>query len=702
MDGNGSPVNQIATNKANRLHKETSPYLLQHAMNPVDWYAWGDEAIERAKAEDKPIFLSIGYSACHWCHVMEHESFENEEIAAILNEHFISIKVDREERPAVDEIYMTAVQMMTGSGGWPLSVFLTPELEPFYGGTYFPPESRYGKPGFKDLLEEISRVWVTQRAELTSSAGKLADVIANASERENDAKVEDLSLQLVADSAQTLIYMLDQRWGGLGDAPKFPQADLFKLLLREYVRTRNDKVLDAVTLTLDRMALGGMYDQLGGGFHRYAVDRTWLVPHFEKMLYDNAMLSDLYLEAYQVTGDELYRRVAVETMDYVVGEMKDEAGGFHSAEDADSEGEEGKYYVWSKGEIEKLLGKDDAQLFTEYYDVTSGGNFEGHNILNVPVKPPEFAKQQGIPESELLERLGEARKILLKARAERIRPGRDDKVLVSWNGLMISSLALGYQVLGEKRFLDAAVEAAEFILDNMMPDGSLMHTYSKGSANVDGYLDDYAALANAMVDIYETTLDYKWLETADVLVEQMIKLFGDDGAYYYTSVKHENLIARIKPMFDGAGPSANALAAEVLLRMARIYARDDYMKEAEDILKAASDRMVRRASGSGRMLTVLSDYAGVQREMVIVGNGNDEEKAAMLKEVHKAYVPNRAILFGQSGQKPWSPLQEGRGSIDGKTTLYFCENNSCRKPMTEISEIVKVLRFESNKQGEVQ
>ena len=562
----------------NRLAKETSPYLLQHAHNPVDWYPWGEEALRRAREENKPIFLSIGYAACHWCHVMERESFEDPATAKILNKHFISIKVDRQQRPDVDEIYMTAVQMMTGRGGWPLSVFLTPDLKPFFGGTYFPPEDLHGMPGFKTVLHRVAEVWREQPDDVVDNAQRMVEALrANVAPEPSRTGVPDASVLFAA--AGELREQFDTQWGGFGGAPKFPPSGAIALLLRQYARSGDAMLLYMVTVTLDRMAQGGMYDQLGGGFHRYSVDAMWLVPHFEKMLYDNALLTRVYLEAWQATGREPYREVAAGILDYVIRDMTDARGGFHSAEDADSEGEEGKFYVWQPGEIKAVLGEEDGELFCRYYGVSEEGNFEGHNILTAPRDPASRLGATTLTTEQWRDRLARSRERLLTHRNERVRPGKDDNVLAAWNGMMISALARGYQVLGDRRYLAAAQKAADFVLDEMVRDGRLMRAY-RGTARLPGYLDDYAEMAGGLIDLYEADFDRQWLEAADTLAGKMVADFWDDrdGAFFYTSAAHKNLLVRTKPFQDGAVPSGNSTATIVLLRLSKLLDNAEYRK----------------------------------------------------------------------------------------------------------------------------
>ncbi len=677
----------------NHLIGETSPYLLQHAYNPVQWYPWGSEAFEKARKENKPIFLSIGYSSCHWCHVMERESFESDEIAAILNSKFISIKVDREERPGVDAIYMKAVQMLTGSGGWPLSVFLTPDLRPFFGGTYFPPKDMYGRPGFKSLLTQIAKVWEEQNTDVLKDATRLTEALKQREEVPPGSG--SLNESALKDAVSGLETQFDPAWGGFGRAPKFPPSAGIGLLLRDFRRTGNAKILEMVTHTLDKMAQGGMYDQLGGGFHRYSVDHEWLVPHFEKMLYDNALLSSAYTDAYLVTGDDWYRRIATEVMDYVLNEMRDNTGGFHSAEDADSEGVEGKYYVWSKGEIDKILGAGDSKLFCEYFGVSEKGNFEEHNILNVPVPAARFAEEHKLKQGELLKRIDLLREKLVPERAKRIAPGRDDKILVSWNALMISSLARGYQVFGEKRFLEGAEKAAQHILTRMMNGSQLRHTFRGDKASVDGYLDDYGNLINALLDLYEADFDPDRIAVAEKLAEQMKDLFwdGTSGGFFFTSGKHDNLLVRTKPYFDGSIPSGNAVAAKACLRLGRVTGKKEYVELAEKTLQVFSTVINRYPSACHNLVAVADAYLSPSTEIVVVGKKGAKDTEEMLRAVRGTYNPNRVVaLFDTASDgRMDTPLFEGRKSVGGVATAYVCENYACKKPMTDAAELATFL-----------
>jgi hypothetical protein len=559
MTGEKNMTTTITTHKyTNRLIDETSPYLLQHAHNPVDWYPWGDEAFERAKNEDKPIFLSIGYSTCHWCHVMEKESFENEQIAKTMNEHFVNIKVDREQRPDVDSIYMNAVQM-TGSGGWPLSVFLTPGGKPFFGGTYFPPKDIYGRPGFERVLLAITDAWKNRRQELIESSNKISEVLTSLT---GPTEKEALSPDMLKSGFDYFKAAFDSVNGGFGPAPKFPQPTNLSMLLSYWHRTNDNQALQMVEKTLDVMAKGGIYDHIGGGFHRYATDGKWLVPHFEKMLYDQALLSKVYIQAYQITGKQEYASTAREIFDYVLRDMTDPEGGFYSAEDADSEGKEGVFYVWEQKEIDAILDKDEAEIFSACYGVTEKGNFEENKtILNIAISTAELEKKFDKDHTEIMNILSKARSKIFAEREKRIRPHRDDKIITAWNGLMISSLAYGGAALQEEKYIRAAEQAAEFILDSLHKKGRLMRYYRQNQAIELAFLDDYAFTIMGLLELYEASFDSKWLINAKMLAEEMIKLFADNehGGFFLTGKDSEKLITRIKPSTDGVIPSGNPI-----------------------------------------------------------------------------------------------------------------------------------------------
>ncbi len=682
----------------NRLIHETSPYLRQHAHNPVDWYPWGPEAIERSRKEDKPIFLSIGYSACHWCHVMEHESFEDEETGNLLNENFVSIKVDREERPDLDEIYMSAVQMMTGSGGWPMSVFLTPDLKPFYGGTYFPPEDRWGRPGFKSVLRRIIEVFKGQRPEVERSARGLTEMIAG--HAGIPGLPGDVDLALLQEACAILKRQFDSKFGGFGHAPKFPPSMELNLLLRRARVTKDAEMTRIVEVTLDRMARGGMYDQIGGGFCRYSTDEKWLVPHFEKMLYDNALLSRTYLAAYQATGKPFYARIARETFEYILRDMTHPRGGFYSSEDADSEGVEGKFYVWKPAEVLAVLGPEDGELFCAFYDITEHGNWEETSIPNVPVPLEEFAKTRGLDASALQDRLEAACARMLAVRAKRIRPGLDDKILTAWNALMIQSMVQGAQILGERRYLDAAKAAGTFVRENLRKGDRLLVTWRDGTAKLNAYLDDYAFLTAAYLDLYEATFDLAWLEEARRLAALTHEHFLDEkeGGYFFVSDDHEALIVRTKAPYDGVIPSGNSEYARNLLRLSVLTGETALRDRAAELIRKFKGPMEGSPRGFANMLCVVDFLLGSPKEIAIVGSPADPGTAELLVEVHRAYLPNKVIAgfdpaaASAKGIGAKIPLLDGKGLIDGKPAAYVCENYTCRKPVHRAEDLRALLR----------
>jgi len=701
-----SSGNAAVVAHTNRLANEASPYLLQHAHNPVDWYPWSPEAIEKAKRDNKIIFLSIGYSACHWCHVMEAESFEDSETAEILNTHFVAIKVDREERPDLDEIYMTAVQMLTGSGGWPLNVFLTPDLKPFYGGTYFPPEDRHGMPGFKRVLRILVSLWQERPEDVSHDAENIAQAIQN-QVAPSLLRAGSLDESVFVRAAAELRTAFDPQFGGFGGAPKFPPAAAIAFLLRAHLHSCETDLLDMATVTLDKMARGGIYDQIGGGFHRYATDERWLVPHFEKMLYDNALLAQVYLEAWQATRKTFYRRIAIETLDYVLRDMADPCGGFHSAEDADSEGKEGKFYVWCPDEIKAVLGEKDGTLFCEFYGVTAAGNIEGANILHVPNDPTEFARKRQIPIADLEQRLSLLRQKAREVRARLVRPGNDDKMIAAWNGMMISALARGTQTLGEDRFLKAAQRAADFVLRDMTRDGLLLRSYrgssdgkaEKGQARLPAYLDDYAQMANALIDLYEATFELRWLTAADDLSRTMVADFWDDkgAGFFYTSADHTNLLVRTKPYYDGVMPSGNAAASFVLLRLAKLLDHTEYAKMAETILTGSRGSFHNQPRAHLNLLCAADFKLGPTREIAVAGRPGSDATQKLLGVIHARLLPNKILACYDPGapdaqvSQDRIPLLRAKTMIDGQTTVYVCENFVCKRPVVDAADLEMIL-----------
>ena len=678
----------------NRLIHETSPYLLQHAHNPVDWYAWGEEAFERARHENKPILLSIGYSACHWCHVMAHESFENEPIAKLMNDHFITIKVDREERPDLDTIYMNAVMMMNGHGGWPMTVFLTPDGVPFYGGTYYPPTDRGGMTGFPRILISIAEAYQAKRGEIAESA---ESILSELKRLETVKPAEgELSYEIADHAANHLLRMLDPVHGGFGRAPKFPPSMTLTFLLRQYARTNDLAALEAVELTLQKMANGGMYDQLGGGFHRYSVDERWLVPHFEKMLYDNALLSRVYLDAFLITGNEFYKRIATETLDYVRREMLDANGGFYSSQDADSEGEEGKFFVWSPKEIAALLGEADAKLFCRYFDVTEYGNFENHNILHVDVEAESVARLMRVSVEDLNAAITRGKQILFEAREHRIKPFRDEKMLTAWNGLMLRSFAEAARVLNRPDYLDVALNNADFLLRDLKRGSRLLRTHKDGESKLNAYLEDYAYLADGLLALYEATFELRWFEEARALVETMLEQFADneEGGFFFTSVDHEKLIARTKDWYDNATPGGNSVAAHLLLRMALLTGEESYRQRAEQILKLLKSAMMRSPSAFGHLLCALDTALASPFEVAIVGSLEAPETQALIAEVFNRYLPNKVVALAESDNDRAAQaikLLEHRQQIQGQPTAYVCRNFYCQTPVTDSQKLAEQL-----------
>jgi len=688
----------------NRLADETSPYLLQHAHNPVDWYPWDDEAFEKAKAEDKPVLVSIGYSACHWCHVMEHESFEDEATARIMNEHFVNIKVDMEERPDVDQIYMTFVQLTTGRGGWPMNVFLTPERLPFFGGTYFPPVSRFNMPSFSQVLLSVAEAYRDKRDELLHSANDILGEMRRVGISEFHPG--GLSLEQLDSAFENMSRSFDGTNGGFGGAPKFPPSMTLEFLLRYHHRTGKQRALEMVERTCRKMADGGIYDQLGGGFHRYSVDAVWLVPHFEKMLYDNAQLIRVYLHLYQITKqalgsgkppanaggtdtvEEFYKRVAVETLEYVRREMFDASGGFYSTQDADSEGVEGKFFVWTPKEIVEILGQEDAEVFNFYYDVSEEGNFEEKNILNVRYAPAEAAQALKIDEKKLNEVLERGRKKLFEAREKRIKPFRDEKILTAWNGLMLAAFAEASAVLDNAEYLDIAKRNAEFLLTELQHDGRLLRTWKNGTAKLNGYLEDYANLADGLIELYQASGEIRYLTEAKRLANLMIDEFWDEenGGFFFTASDHEELIVRNKDYYDNATPSGNSVAADVLLKLSKFFADEKYERFAATVLRLVATQISRYPQGFGRALSSLEFHLNPAKEIVIIGQAGNE----LAKAVGQTYVPNAVILRSNDpeAESEIIPLLKDRHSTDGKPTAYVCENFVCQRPVTELKEFL--------------
>ena len=680
----------------NRLANEKSPYLLQHAHNPVDWFAWGPEAFEKARAENKPIFLSVGYSTCHWCHVMERESFENGKIAELLNRDYISIKVDREERPDVDRIYMTFVQATSGSGGWPMSVWLTPELQPFFGGTYFPPENRWGNPGFAAILTQVASAWRDDRDKIVESARDVVAQLQKSSSiqaRVGGGRVDPTVLET---GFSVFRRTFDTVHGGFGGAPKFPRPSTHNFLLRYYASTQNREALDMVLLTLREMAKGGMNDQLGGGFHRYSVDERWFVPHFEKMLYDQAQLVTSYLEAYQITGEEQYAQTARRTLDYVLRDMTDPGGAFYSAEDADSiidpaqpeHKGEGAFYIWAAEEIRSLLG-DAAEAFLNAYGVREGGNvdydphgeFTGKNILYLVGDTPDPA-------------LDDARAKLLDVRSQRPRPHLDDKILTSWNGLMISAFALAGAVLDQPRYAEAARRAAEFLIAKMYAKGVLLRRYRAGDAAIPGFLDDYAFFAQALLDLYEAQFDQRHLQLSIELTEKMRERFEDPehGGFFSSPEGDASLVMRVKDDYDGAEPSGNSVALMNLLRLTQFTNRDDFRQSAARTLAAFEQRLALAPSTLPQMMAACEFLVGNPRQIVIAGKRGAADTSALLKVAHASFQPNRILLLAAENGFPGVPELAAMKPVDGRAAAYVCRDYACQLPVSEPAALAELLQ----------
>jgi hypothetical protein len=671
---------------ANHLEHETSPYLLQHVDNPVDWYPWGEEAMRVAAENDKPILLSIGYAACHWCHVMAHESFEDEATAAQMNANFVNVKVDREERPDIDSIYMQAVNAMVGRGGWPMTVFLTPDGKPFYAGTYFPNEPRHGMPSFRQILTGVTQAWNDDRERVLSSAGEVAEQLHALSEVGFDEGT--LGTNVFRSALRGLSSRFDPSWGGFGDAPKFPQPMTLEFLLRESIRSGDASALEMAEVTLRKMAEGGIYDHLGGGFARYSVDHRWLVPHFEKMLYDNSQLARVYLHAWQLTGEQLYRRVTEETLDYVLREMRHADGGFYSSQDADSEGVEGKFYVWSADEIREALG-EDAEAFMKVYGVSDAGNWEGSNILNLRVGLARLAETMEVPVDALRARMSAARVKLYAIRSARVWPGLDDKVLTSWNGLMLGAFAEAGLALARSDYLEAAESNAKFLYRTMRREsGRLFRTWRSGSeAKYNAYLEDYAYLADGLLALYEATFDERWVSWARELADTMLGHFRDavNGGFFDTSDDHEALIHRPKDLQDNAVPSGNAMAASVLLKLSLLTGNADYWQVAEKSVATMAKFMSEYPSGFGHWLAAATFVLSEPRELALIGS--DAEIAALLAVAHETYRPFQVIAAAAEDAQASLPLLADRPRIEGKGTAYLCRRFVCEAPTTDVEQL---------------
>lgn len=680
--------------KANRLIGETSPYLLQHAYNPVDWYPWGQEALKISRDQDKPILLSIGYAACHWCHVMEHESFEDESTAAFMNKEFVNIKVDREERPDLDDIYMKAIQMMTGHGGWPMTVFLTPELKPFFGGTYFPPVDRHGLPSFQRLLAGVSMAWKEQRDKIEESSSELTRHMEALSQlKSTDDELDRAQIDMAVDK---MLHFFDPEWGGFGGAPKFPQTYTLGLIMRAAHRfereseSKHEKCRNVITTTLDKMAYGGMYDHLAGGFARYSVDNMWLVPHFEKMLYDNASLADSYLSGYQLFGRSYWLDIARGCLDFVLNELTTDEGAFYSSLDADSEGVEGKFYVWKLDEVIDVLGDEDGAWFSEVMGVTAQGNFEhGNSVLHLTDSPEKLARNSSMSVEDFWIRLNPLREKLLEARAKRVRPGRDEKVLTSWNGLMISAFVKGYRVTGDRKYLDAAVRASNFILEKLFDKGRLLRTWGKGKSKLNAYVEDYAHFVAALLDLSSVDTGSAWLEQAVKINSSMIDHFWDDsdGGLYFTSDDHEVLLTRTKSFTDGPTPSGASVAAHNFLRLAKLTNDADLRGRAETTVKLYQQHFEKAPDQFANLISALDLATKAGQEIVYVSENKSDELQTLIFAASQHYLPDAVELAVSWKTKDdlasAAELIEKRQPVDGKPAAYICRNYTCKEPVTD-------------------
>ena len=677
----------------NHLINESSPYLLQHAHNPVDWYPWGEEAFAISREQNKPVLLSIGYSACHWCHVMAHESFEDEEIARLMNDNFVNIKVDREERPDLDQIYMNAVQMMTHHGGWPMTVFLTPDAIPFYGGTYFPPQDRYNMPGFPRVLISVAEAYKDRRSDIAQTSDQLLNELRRLSETSGSEQSIEKELLDAAFVGITRGY--DPVNGGFGGAPKFPPAMTLEFLLRTFVRTGNADALEMVRTTTTKMAYGGMYDQLGGGFHRYSTDAKWLVPHFEKMLYDNALLSRVYLHYYQVSQDELARETTKGILDYVIREMTNDEGGFYSTQDADSEGHEGKFFVWDIAEIKSVLGEKEANFFCAAYDITDSGNFEGENIPNIKHSLKAVAEKAGVTLDELNASLSQSKRKLFEVREQRIKPDRDEKVITAWNGLMLASFAEAGVVLDRPDYLDIARKNARFILSKLQRDGFLLRTYKDGVAKFNAYLEDYAFLIEGLTTLFETSGEIEWLNAALSLTDRMVEEFWDEdnAGFFFTGTSHEKLIVRSKDYFDNATPSGNSVAASVLLRLGILTDSEHFRNLAVSVFREVADSIRKYPSGFGYALSGLDFLLSTPKEVAIIAPEQSSLKT-FVRAAWDKYLPNKVVasaLSGDSAAIGSVVLLQNRNLVQGKTAAYVCQNYTCKEPVTEIAAFAEQL-----------
>ena len=688
----------------NRLIFEASPYLLQHARNPVDWYPWGEDAFEKAKREDKPVFLSVGYSTCHWCHVMEHESFEDEEVAALMNQHFVSVKVDREERPDIDNVYMTVTQALTGSGGWPMTVVMTPDKRPFFAGTYFPKGGRYGRPGMMQLVPALGKAWKEERQEALESAAHITDALGRYT---GGSPGEGLGAEVLHQAFALMRQRYDSSHGGFAQKPKFPTPHNLSFLLRFWKRTGKKEALAMVEKTLTAMRLGGVYDQIGFGTHRYSTDREWLLPHFEKMLYDQAMVAIANIEAFQATGRETFAGTAREIFSYVLRDMTSDEGGFFSAEDADSEGVEGKFYLWEAKQIIELLGREEGELFNKVFSIVVDGNFTeestghktGDNIPHLEKHLSEIADDLGLEERKLRSRLEVSRKKLFNEREKRVHPFKDDKILTDWNGLMIAALSKGGRALNRPDYTAAASRAADFVLEKLTSDnGRLLKRYRRGQAGLPAHLEDYAFLVWGLIDLYEASFETKYLEEAIRLTDLMLEHFWDEkeGGLFLTADDSEELLVRSKDIYDGAIPSGNSVAALNLLRLGRITAKTEYEEKAEGIFKAFSGSIAKSPAGNSQLLIAVDFAVGPSYEIVISGAAEADDTANMLEAIRRRFIPNKVVLLrpkeaAEDGILKLAPYTGNQASLNGHATAYVCQNFACKAPTTDVQDMLDAL-----------
>lgn len=697
------PVNEVKKRKLNHLINEKSPYLIQHADNPVDWYPWGSEAFKKAKNENKPVFLSIGYSTCHWCHVMAHESFEDPEIGSLMNEVFVSIKVDREERPDLDNIYMTVCQLMTGTGGWPLTIIMTPDKKPFFAGTYFPKISMYGRVGLKDLILNIRDIWNERPDEVLDSADQIIGALKKVSKTSSG---DEIGEDILDSTYESLSNNFDEIHGGFGGAPKFPTPHNLLFLLRYWKRKQNERALAMVKETLDSMRNGGIYDHIGFGFHRYSVDQEWLVPHFEKMLYDQALIATAYIEAFQVTGEEKYRDTAQEIFEYVLRDMQAPEGGFYSAEDADSEGVEGKFYTWRKDEIYKVLGEKNAKFASKVFSVNSKGNFSegpsqektGSNVLHLENSLDEISETLGIKKGDVEKKIQKIRETLFNAREKRIRPHKDDKILTDWNGLMISALAKGAHVFDDERYLKAAILSADFILDNMCQNNRLLHRFRDNETAINANLDDYAFFISGLLDLYESSFNLKYLKSAMALNNTLLDHFGDseNGGFYFTPDDGGDILVRKKEIYDGAVPSGNSIQMLNLLKLSKITENEEFKHKAVETEKAFSQDVIRTPTAHTQLMVAVDFKLGPSYEIVISGAPDNEDTKIILESIRSRYIPNKTTTLRPPDAEASEIIKlinslEFKKQENNKTITYICSDGTCKAPITDLNDILNFL-----------